>query len=74
MFFRRRRLSLVELVLAFLGLGWLCRRYQTRAGSSDEFRSKAEQFRTKIKDAFSVWEQGEQEAAAPGPEAADGQA
>ncbi|HLN63279.1 MAG TPA: hypothetical protein VK464_17215 [Symbiobacteriaceae bacterium] len=67
MFFaRRRRHSLVELILVMLGIRCLCRRHrETDEATREEMRGKARQFRSKLKEAFAVWQEDETPAAEP---------
>jgi hypothetical protein len=70
--FRRRhhRPSLCHLLLALLGFGFLARRCRgANCEHSKEdleaHKAKAKQFRSKLKEAFSVWSDDEEEAQAP---------
>ena len=68
MFFarRRHRHSLLELVLLLFGIRCLCRRHRkTDEATREEYRGKARQFRSKLKEAFAVWQEDEAPAAAP---------
>jgi hypothetical protein len=70
MFFarRRRHQSLLHLVLLLLGIKCVCRRYpgaECNEESRAAHREKARLFRSKLKEAFSVWRQEEAPAAAP---------
>lgn len=60
MFFRRRRRSLLELILIVLGLRSLCCR-STVTEIDEANRDKAKRFRTKLKEAFAVWDEEEAE-------------
>ena len=71
MSFRRcPRFGLIDLLLALLGFRFLvkrcCRDQETKA----EMKAKANEFKTKLKDAFAVWkdeEPAEEPAPAAGP-------
>jgi cadmium resistance protein CadD (predicted permease) len=73
MFFARRRHhhSLLELILVLLGIKCLCRkdRGQGSEASKEEFRSKARLFRSKVREAFTVWDRDEEKAPEAAPEA-----
>lgn len=74
MFFMRRRHhhGLLHLILALLGFGFLtrrtgCCRHHDDEGAQSERRAKLNLFRSKLRDAFKVWEDEGESAAKAEP-------
>jgi hypothetical protein len=73
MFFARRRHHhpLLKLLLVLLGVRWACgRRSCDRSEESrEEFTRKSRLFRSKLRDAFAVWDRKPAESKPEAPEA-----
>lgn len=72
MFFRRRHCSLVRLLLLMLGIKVIARSSDRSYYSDEErqaYRAKARKFRSKMREAWRVWD--EDEGDAEGTDASD---